>query len=60
MQILIIAHLSTCELIRKIEKIQKRFLRIVLDDYDSDYDSDYDIYYIHQQFYRYQKLHHFP
>ena len=56
MQILIIAHLSTCELIRKIEKIQKRFLRIVLDDYD----SDYDIYYIHQQFYRYQKLHHFP
>ena len=28
----------TCESIRKIEKIQKRYLRIVLDDYDSDYD----------------------
>ena len=31
-------HFSTCESIRKIEKIQKRCLRIVLDDYDSDYD----------------------
>ena len=31
-------HFSTCESIRKIEKIQKRQLRIVLDDYDSDYD----------------------
>ena len=31
-------HFSTCELIRKIEKIQKCCLRIVLDDYDSDYD----------------------
>ena len=30
-------HFSTCESIRKIEKIQKRCLRIVLDDYDSDY-----------------------
>ena len=29
---------STCESIRKIEKTQKRCLRIVLDDYDSDYD----------------------
>ena len=31
-------HFSTCKSIRKIEKIQKRCLRIVLDDYDSDYD----------------------
>ena len=31
-------HFSTCESIRKIDKIQKRFLRIVLDDYGSDYD----------------------
>ena len=31
-------HFSTCESNRKIEKIQKRYLRIVLDDYDSDYD----------------------
>ena len=31
-------HFSTCESIRKIEKIQKRYLRIVLDDYESDYD----------------------
>ena len=30
-------HFSTCESIRKIEKVQKRCLRIVLDDYDSDY-----------------------
>ena len=30
-------HFSTCESIRKIEKIQKRCLRIALDDYDSDY-----------------------
>ena len=29
---------STCELLRKILKIQKRCLRTVLDDYDSDYD----------------------
>ena len=29
---------STSELIRKIEKIQKRFLGIVLHDYDTDYD----------------------
>ena len=29
---------STCELIRKIEKIHKRCLGITLDDYDSDYD----------------------
>ena len=31
-------HFSTCESIRKIEKIQKRCLRIVLDNYGSDYD----------------------
>ena len=31
-------HFSNCESIRKIEKIQKRCLRIVLDYYDSDYD----------------------
>ena len=31
-------HFTTRESIRKIEKIQKRCLRIVLDDYDSDYD----------------------
>ena len=31
-------HFSTCELIRKIDKIKKRFLKIVLDDYESDYD----------------------
>ena len=40
MQVLTIAvwHFSTCESIRKIEKIQKRCLRIVLDGYESDYD----------------------
>ena len=32
-------HFSTCESIRKVEKIQKRCRRIVLDDYDSDYDA---------------------
>ena len=31
-------HFTTCKSIRKIEKIQKRCLRIVFDDYDSDYD----------------------
>ena len=31
-------HFSTCESIRKIEKILKCQLRIVLDNYDSDYD----------------------
>ena len=31
-------HFSTCGSIRKIEKMQKRCLRIVLDDYDSHYD----------------------
>ena len=35
---LLVWHFSTCELIRKIEKIQKCCLRIVFDDYDSDYD----------------------
>ena len=29
---------SACELIRKIEKIQKHCLRIVIDDYESNYD----------------------
>ena len=31
-------HFSTCESIRKIEKIQKCCLRTEFDDYDSDYD----------------------
>ena len=31
-------HFSTCESIKKTENIQKRCLRIALDDYDSDYD----------------------
>ena len=31
-------HFSTCELIRKIEKIQKRCLRKVLHDFESHYD----------------------
>ena len=31
-------HFSTCESIRKIEKIEKCCLRIEFDDYDSDYD----------------------
>ena len=31
-------HFSTCESIRKIEKIQKRCLRIVFDGYGSNYD----------------------
>ena len=31
-------YFCTCESIRKIQEIQKRCLRIVLDDYDSDYD----------------------
>ena len=31
-------HFSTCESIRKIEKIQKRCLKIVFDGYDSNYD----------------------
>ena len=33
-----VLHFSTCESIRKIEKIQKRCLRIVFNDYNSDYD----------------------
>ena len=32
-------HFSACESIRKIEKIQKRSLRLVLDDYDGDCDG---------------------
>ena len=31
-------HFINCKLVRKIEKIQKRYLRIVLNDYDSNYD----------------------
>ena len=31
-------HFSTCKSIRKIEKTEKRCLRIVLDGYDSNYD----------------------
>ena len=34
----LVCHFSTYESIRKIEKIEKHWLRIVLDDYDSDYD----------------------
>ena len=30
-------HFNSCESIRKIEKIQKRYLRIILNDYESDY-----------------------
>ena len=37
---LLVWHFSTCESIRKIEKIQKLCLGILLDDYDSDY---YDV-----------------
>ena len=32
-------HFSSCESIRKIEKIQKRCLRIILNDYKSDYET---------------------
>ena len=32
-------HFSSCESIRKIEKIQKRCLRIILNDYESDYET---------------------
>ena len=32
-------HFSFCESIRKIEKIQKRCLRIILNDYESDYET---------------------
>ena len=32
----LVSNFSTCELITKIEKIQKPCLRIVIDDYDSD------------------------
>ena len=32
-------HFSSCESIRKIEKIQKRCLRIILNDYESDYEN---------------------
>ena len=34
----LIWYFSTCELIRKIVKTQKRCLRIVFADYESDYD----------------------
>ena len=33
-----VGHFNTCESIKKIEKIQKRCLRIDLDDYESDYE----------------------
>ena len=32
-------HFSSCGSIRKIEKIRKRCLRIVLNDYESDYET---------------------
>ena len=32
-------HFSSCETIRKIEKIQKRCLRIILNDYEGDYET---------------------
>ena len=32
-------HFSYCESITKIEKIQKRCLRIILNDYESDYET---------------------
>ena len=32
------SHFSSCESIRKIEKIQKRCLRLIFDNYDSNYD----------------------
>ena len=32
-------HFTSCETIRKIEKIQKRCLRIILNDYESDYET---------------------
>ena len=32
-------HFSSCESIRKIEKIQKRCLAIILNDYESDYET---------------------
>ena len=32
-------HFSSCESIRKIEKIEKRCLRIILNDYESDYET---------------------
>ena len=31
-------HFCSCESLQKIEKIQKRCLRLVLDDYESDYE----------------------
>ena len=32
-------HFSSCESIRKIEKIKKRCLRIILNDHESDYET---------------------
>ena len=32
-------HFSSCESIKEIEKIQKRCLRIILNDYESDYET---------------------
>ena len=36
-------HFSSCESIRKIEKIQKRCFRIILNDYESDYEPYFTI-----------------
>ena len=36
----LVSNFSTCELITKIEKIQNRCLRIVIDDYDSDFNGN--------------------
>ena len=35
----LVSHFSSCESIRKIEKIQKHCLRIVLNDHESDYET---------------------
>ena len=32
-------HFSSCDSMRKIEKIQKRCLRIILNDYENDYET---------------------
>ena len=36
---LLVWHFSSCESIRKLKKIQKRCLRMILDDYESDYET---------------------
>ena len=35
----LVCHFCSCESSQKIEKIQKRCLRLVLDDYESDYEN---------------------